>query len=127
MLRVAIGAGRRLAVAGGHGLAMHAGFHVFGRLVGTPAARLGQTGEVQRRSRRGGRHNGVPVVAVTTGRGILTPLRQGQTVHAAAIVLGLGYVALLAIGRLGRDVVIGVLGGDIGVAARAGIGLVDRS
>src|ERR1017187_10425730 len=67
-----------------------------------------------------------PVVTVTTGRGILAPFRQGQTVHAGAIVLGLGYVALLAIGRLGRDVVVGMLRRDVGVAARTGIGLVDR-
>ena len=126
MLRMAIGAGRRLAMAGGHGLAMHALFHVFGYLVVARAAGLGQAGEMQRRSRGRGRHDGVPVVTVTAGRGILSPLCQRQAVDAGPVALRLRFVALLAVGRLGGDVVVGVLDGDVGVAARAGIGLVDR-
>ena len=122
---MAIGAGGRVAVAGGHGLAVHAFFHVLGRLVVARAARLGQPGEMQRRRRRRGRQDGVPVVAVAAGRGVLPPLRQGQTVDAGAVALGLLLVALLAVGRLRRDVVVRVLGRDVRVAACAGVGLVD--
>ena len=122
---MAVGAGGRLAVAGGHGLAVHAFLHVLGRLVVTRAAGLGQPREMQRRRRGGGRQDRVAVVAVAAGRRALLPLGQGQAVDAGAVALGLLLVAPLAVDRLAGDVVVGVLVRDVGVAARAGVGLVD--
>ena len=127
VLRMAVGAGGRIAVTSRHGLAVHALFHVFGLLFVTPPARLRQPGKIQRRGRRRGRQDGVAVVTVLARRGIQPPLRPRQTVDAGAVALGLLLVALLAIGRLRRDVVIRVLRGDVGVAACAGVGLMDRS
>ena len=66
------------------------------------------------------------VVTVAARGGVLPSLGQGQTVDAGAVTLGLSFVARLAVGRLGRDIVVRMLRGDIGVAARAEVGLVNR-
>ena len=94
MLRMAIGAGGRLAVAGGDGFAMNAGFDIFGRLVVASAASLGQPGEVQRRGGRVGRQDGVAVVAVAARGGAFLPFGQGEAVDTGAVALGLLLVAL---------------------------------
>ena len=69
----------------------------------------------------------MPVVTVTASRRVLSPLRQCQAVDAGPIAFGLSFVARLAVGRLGRDIVVRMLPGDVGVAARAEVGLVDGS
>ena len=65
------------------------------------------------------------IVTVAARCGILPAFGQGQGVDAGAVALGLLLVARLAIGRFGRDVIVWVVSGEIRVAARAGVGLVD--
>ena len=64
------------------------------------------------------------VVAILAGGGIRPARLQRETVHAGAVTFGLPLVALPAIDRLGGDVVVRVLLRQVGVAARAGVGLV---
>ena len=65
------------------------------------------------------------IVTVAAGCGILSAFGQGQAVDAGAVALGLLLVARLAIGRFGREVIVGVIRGEVRVAARTGVGLVD--
>ena len=125
VLGVAIGAGRRVALTGGYRFAMYAFFHILGRLFVARAAGLGQPGEMERRSRRRRRQNGVPVVAVAAVRRAFLPLGQGKAMNAGAVARRLFHMARSAIGRLRRDVVVGVLARDVRVATRAGVSLVD--
>ena len=67
------------------------------------------------------------IMAITAICGILFASSQGQAVNASPIALGLLFVAFGTARGLGRHVVIRVLGSDIAVATRAGIGFVDGS
>ncbi len=125
VLRMAIGAGGRFPAPRRHGFAVHALFHVLGHLLVTPAARLGQSGEIQGRSGGRRRQDGVAIVTIAAIRGAFHAFGQGQSMHAGAVALGLLLVARSAVGRFRRDVIIGVIGGNVGVAARARVGLVN--
>ena len=127
MFRVAIGAGGGVPAAGGDGFAMKAFLDIFGRLFMASAASLGQPGEVQRRGGRVGREDGVAIVAVAAGGGAFLPCGRREAMSTGAVVFGLPGVATGASGGLRRDIVIRMLGGDVGVTIGAGVGLMDGS
>ena len=125
MFRMAVGAGGRVAFAGGHGLAVNAGRHVARLLRVAPAARLGLTHKMERRRRRGRRQNVVRTVAIRAGGGVLVAGLSRQAVNAGAVAFALLLVAARAIDRGHGPVVVGMFCGHVRMATDAGIGFVD--
>ena len=79
---------------------------------------------MQARVGRGRRQDAVAIVAVAARGSARVSIHKRDSMHAASVTFGLVFVTLRAIHRLLRDPVIGMLIGDVGVTACAGVGLV---
>ena len=66
------------------------------------------------------------VAILASHRSHLTGFHR-EAVNACAVTFGLALMTLAAIHRLGRDVIVRVLGSDIGMATCAGVSLMRRS
>ena len=66
-------------------------------------------------------------MAVCASGGVFFTFGQGQPMDTGAIALGLFLMAIRATNEFYGDIVVGVFGGDVGMAACARIGFVDRS
>src|ERR1051325_734666 len=124
---MAIGAGGRIAFAFDHRFAVDAGGQVFGFLVVALAAGGRLPRKMQGRERRAGWKDRVGIVTVLARGSIGAASLEGQSVNAGAIAFALAFVAGPAIDGSGRDSVVRMFGGKVGVATGAGIGLVSGS
>lgn len=63
-------------------------------------------------------------MAIAAGCGVAMPVLQRDAMDAGVVTFRLPRMADGAVDRLERDVIVGMFGGDIGVASDAGIGFV---
>ena len=66
------------------------------------------------------------IMTVAASGGVPLAAIQGQAVDAGPIALGLLFMAACTIRGLCGNIIVRVLGGDIGMATGAGVGLMDR-
>ncbi len=129
VLGMTISACGSVAAAGGDCLAVDAFDDVFGLLLMALAAGLGEVGEIERRLGGIRRQDGMGAVAVGTGGGMVRAGRDavaaGCGMNAGGVSEGRLDVAAGAIHRLGGEMVVGMLVGDVVVATGAGVGAMD--
>ena len=113
-------------MTGGNSFAVNAFRHVSGSFVMALAAGLSQSRIVQGRFRGTGRQDGVSVVAIAAGSRVLFAASQRQAMNACTVTFRLLLVALSAVWRLRRQVVIRVPGRDVAVTTCTGVGLMNR-
>src|SRR3974377_255046 len=103
-----MGAGRRAAVAGGQGPAVHAGRHVTRFLRMTTTAGLRLLHKVKRRRRRGGWQNAVRPMAITTGGGIPVARFARESMNTGTVTFTLHLMTTCATYRRHRPIVVGM-------------------
>ena len=123
---MAVGTGGSISMTSGNRFAVNAFRHVSGGFVMAVAAGLRESRKVQRRFRGTGRQDSVSVVAVAAGSRVPFAPSQRQSMNACTVTLRLLLVALGAVWRLGRQVVVGVLGRDVAMTTGTSVGLMNR-